>query len=297
MHTLHAFVQNLPMYGAEITVKPDGSCIRNVMRVTHGSNEFVLRQSEDFLKHLHKSGLPALLGASVETTLIEVAGVSEGEQESVLTKITSLCWLLSFASQSLVACYGHSYPANSGTKKQATHGEINARRPVIDINDPEQLVRFAKITFNGYLAIEQERKLRSVIHYLHEAGLPSRPLEVSIVLLFVALENLKHTYAVSVGYRFVGGVFREQNGKTKINFESMCGRLFDSVGMNPNLAPLVSLRNDVIHSGLTGLTPQAQQSHKAELSDLIREYILRLIGYNGSYMSHGFGHPEVRNMS
>jgi hypothetical protein len=297
MHTLHAFVQNLPMYGVEKTVKPDASWVSNVMRVTHGQYEFVIRQDENFLSSMRQSKLSGLRGKSMETTFIEVANVAESERESALSKIDSLCWLLSFASQSLVGCFAHSYPPNGGTKIHEKHGEINALRPVICIDDPAQLVRFVQMTFDNYLATEQERKLRSVIHYLHEAGLQNRPLEVKLILLFVALENLKYTFGIKQpGIFFVNGFFRvenERNAKT-ISLKKMCAKMFLRVHMQPSLESLIALRNDITHSGLSGKTSQQQNAFVAELSDLIREYILRLLNYHGEYQSHGLGPSEVR---
>jgi len=59
--------------------------------------------------------------------------------------------------------------------------------------------------------------------------------------------------------------------------------MFQEVEMNPTLTPIVELRNDLIHSGLSLKSHNEQTAIYNACQDMIREYILRLLGYTGDY--------------
>jgi hypothetical protein len=77
-------------------------------------------------------------------------------------------------------------------------------------------------------------------------------------------------------------------------FQSVLRDMLKEVGMRPRLARIVEYRNALIHSG--GLRLRQTNKHKAyvETQRLIREYLLRLLGYSGRYRNYEqFGAPSI----
>lgn len=50
------------------------------------------------------------------------------------------------------------------------------------------------------------------------------------------------------------------------------------------LQPLVDLRNEVLHTGVASLSIQQQKAQYHAANDLIREYLLRLLGFKGDFL-------------
>ena len=157
-----------------------------------------------------------------------------------------------------------------------------------------QLVKsFIEQTYQRYCELESERKLRVIFDYLAQAEAPGQLMEVRSILSFVALENLKNTFAHSKNIVYADGAFRKpswtqgQRGY-KYSFKELVTLMLDAVGMPHQLDAAYSLRNDLIHSGLTALPFSKQRALYEDVHDLIREYLLRLLGYKGRYSPYAF---------
>jgi hypothetical protein len=107
--------------------------------------------------------------------------------------------------------------------------------------------------------------------------------EVKLLIMFILLENLKYTFASQVGYLFFKGFYRDVTGG-KIRFEQLLKKMFTAAGMNPTLDPIINLRNEIIHSGMSLLPFQQKYNIYVSCHNIFREYFLRLVGYNGEYL-------------
>jgi hypothetical protein len=71
---------------------------------------------------------------------------------------------------------------------------------------------------------------------------------------------------------------------SRLGFQDIMNRMFGAEGMTPSLQPLVDLRNEVLHTGVATLTLQQQKAQYDAANDLIREYLLRLLGFKGDFL-------------
>ncbi len=159
--------------------------------------------------------------------------------------------------------------------------------PVLEIRRGEVVRRFIDLAYPNYKRLERKRNLPQVIDYMVEMQ-ADQFLEVRLLLAFVALESLKDTYARSKGLPFEGGFYRKPPGGRKAprySFEELVCMMFAEVGMRRGLKRLVRLRNEIIHSGVSRKQPRIVHSAYAKVHDVLREYIMRLLGYRGRFIS------------
>ncbi|TDP73119.1 hypothetical protein [Roseateles toxinivorans] len=294
MPDLRAHVANCLIGGETITDLGKGSFIRDTVTFTCERRKFIVTQKPEVIK----GPVSQLNGQFTATTQILVQGVAKSAVPKVLATIDRICWLLSFACQSKVVCYGHDYPADgkAGARK-AVVGTTRVFRPVFEIRDAAVIREFIDQTYPVYTQLEQSRMLNVAIDYQLQAEREAQPTECRLIFAFVLLENLKHTYATSEGIPFVNGFFRVGPGPKDptISFKAMLTRMFKVVGMMPALDDIVSLRNSIVHSGVSDLTHKENWKAYEQVQDLVREYLLRLLGFKGSYglYSEPNGAPAV----
>jgi hypothetical protein len=188
---LRASVANCIMGGNSVTRKDDG-WIRDLVEFDCGGYRFVFRQkpeviSRDFSKYM---------GTFYETTEVTVADVAEDKVQAVKEAMERICWLLSFAGTCQVIPFEYEYPNGSGHGHSiSASGVVQNFRPAFEMVDGAQLKSFVEQTYENYTRLELSRKLNVVIAYLVQTELQSQPTEVRLILVFVALENLKATFA------------------------------------------------------------------------------------------------------
>lgn len=240
-----------------------------------------------------------LVGGFVESTTVEVANVIPSKKTKALAVVDRVCWLLSFAGQSSVVRYAHEYPLGSGAwRSRSVVGASNFFRPPIDIIDGAQTIRYVETCYPQYAALERTRKLNVVFDYLVHMEKRGTPIELRLLMAFVVLENLKDTYARSIGIPYVKGFFRKRPNGTKsspkYSFEELLTLMLKAVGMRKGLKRVISLRNEIIHSGVTRKPAQWQWRRYEHLRDLLQEYLLRLLNYRGYYLTYkGLGDERV----
>lgn len=284
MPDLRALVANCLIGGEKISDLGEGSLIRNTVTLTCGGREIFVIQHEKTIK----KPVSHFTGKFAETTQILVPNVEESAVPEVLACIDRICWLLSFACQSKVLCYGYDYPSEGRGIRKSVVGTARYFRPVLEIRDGAVIREFIEQTYPAYAHLEKSRTLNVAIDYLLQAERESLPTECRLTFAFVLLENLKHTYALSEGIPFVKGFFRtgtSSNADT-ISFKAMLTRMFNAVGMKPNLDQVVSLRNSIVHSGVSGLSHHANWIAYEQIQEFVREYLLRLLGFKGSYVMY-----------
>ncbi len=296
MSDLRAYVANCLMHGETITDLGNGSFIRDTVTFTCEGRKFIVTQRPEVIKN----SVSQFTGRFSTTTQIFVPKVAKSAAPEVLAAIDRICWLLSFACQSKVVCYGHDYPAEVPGGKQAVVGTTRFFRPVFEIRDAAVITDFIDQTYPVYAQLEKSRMLNVAIDYQLQADQELLSTECRLVFAFVLLENLKHTYAHKEGIPFVKGFFRVgPNPKDDtIPFKTMLTRMFKAVNMkvdDTRLKAIVALRNDIVHSGVSALSQHDQRAVYDEVQDIVREYLLRLLGFKGSYAlySNVNGAPAV----
>jgi hypothetical protein len=281
MPDLRAHVANCLIGGEMITDLGKGSFIRDTVTLTCEGRIFIVTQQKGVIE----KSVSCFTGHFSMTTQILVPNVAKSAVPKVLASIDRICWLLSFACQSRVVCYGHDYPAEAIGARKPVVGTTRFFRPVFEIRDGAVIRDFIDQTYPAYIQLEKSRMLNVAIDYLLQAERDALPTECRLIFAFVLLENLKHTYAMSEGIPFVKGFFRKGPSPKDetITFKVMLTRMFKAVGMTPALDSIVSLRNSIVHSGTSDLTHHANWEAYEQIQDLVREYLLRLLGFKGSY--------------
>lgn len=277
-----ARIANFFGHGNQFTHYPDGRSIMNVLAVRLPRYRIRIIQDPRISNNSLKPGRPTV------TSDVEIEGVkrfSEGENI-----VFDLCHLLSFAAVSQVV------PVEFGFKGQTTRIGIAGGswlfRPVIEIENGSATEGYLEKTWAQYRKEKRRRKLPEVIEMLVFSDSPSLPLETRLLHTFVVLENLKATYARSKGIPFVKGFFRKLSDPPKANpkkeetfsFQELLKAMFHDVGMAPTLRRLVKLRNEIIHFGLSKKPYESLIKNHESAQDIIREYLLRLLEYEGPYL-------------
>lgn len=266
MSNLRAYVMNSKVQGESFSEEVDGKGIRDTSVFTCEGQRFILQTKPEQLAE------------------ILVENVAPERVPATMEAIERICWLLALATQSQVACYGHNYPDGSPHKVlNSIHRPGQEADHVINPADGTAIRKFVDQTYPQFKALESARSLKVVIDYMLQAARPGLPMECKLVFLSVLLENLKHTYGTHLQYAIKGGKFVDPVTKTRLGFQDMMNLMFSAVGMAPGLQPLVDLRNEVLHTGVASLTHAQQKLQYDAATDLIREYLLRLLGFKGNF--------------
>ncbi|SDE76432.1 hypothetical protein SAMN05192589_1335 [Paracidovorax valerianellae] len=286
---LKVSIANCLIGGEEITMTGNMG-IKDVININVDGKKIQLRQHADVIN----GEKPERKNAPYTSTEAIIQEVDESGVEAAELLIQRICWMLSFACTCRVIPYAYEYPADSG-KKRVNSITTPARffRPTFELTEGKNIRQFIEQCFPNYKQLEKSRKLRSVIDYLSQAEVKGQLMEVRSILSFITLENLKHSYANSKGYAFVGNYFRKTTGKAtkktpKYFFSDLATEMLNEVGMPAPASNIYSLRNELIHSGLSSLTFHEQLERYEDVHDLIREYLLRLLGYKGAYTPYAF---------
>jgi hypothetical protein len=285
MSTLKAYVANCLIAGDEFTHHPDGSMIRDVVRFKCNKWEFKFRQHPSVVRREFEQ----FKDNFCKTTTVEVENVSPNQIKSVLKTLENICSLLSFACQSEVVCYGHEFQETGHF--ESVSGTANSFRPPIEINNGVSIKHFIEQSYPAFHKLHNKRKLSVVFDYLVHADKFDQPTEISLLLLFVALENLKDTYAKAQGIPYINGWYRKYSatqGKygAKYNFEELLNLMMKSVRMRRSLNQVIALRNEIIHSGLSQKSNLQQWRMYERIQDIIREYIIRVLDYKGEFFTY-----------
>ena len=285
MSTLIAYVANCLMAGDEITHNSDSSWTRDIVRFKCNKWEFKFRQHRNVV--LGKT--EHFKGAFWETSTVIVENVWPNQVGKVLETLESICWLLSFACQSEVLCYGHEFEATKHFK--SVSGSTNYFRPPIQINEGTAVKSFIEQTYPAFHKLNKKRKLSVIFDYLVQADKLNQPSEIRLLLLFVTLESLKDTYAREVGIPYSKGFYRKSTKKPgkqgeSYKFEELLKMMLQSAGMKKGLKQVVELRNEIIHSGLSRKPHSRQWKMYERIQDIIREYLIRTLEYDGEFFTY-----------
>lgn len=285
MARLIAHVANCLIAGDEITHHADGSWIRDVVSFKCNKWVFKFRQHPNVVKR----DIEPLKGTFCNTSNVEVDGVNPNQVNKVLEILEDICWLLSFTCESKVVCYGHEFEDSKHFK--SIFGSANNFRPPIEIADGTAVKNFIEQTYPVFKKLNKKRKLKVIFDYLIHADELNQPSEIRLLLLFTTLEGLKDTYAKELGLPYIDGFYRKASKKQgkkgeTYKFEELLKIMMKSAGMYKGLKQIVELRNEIIHSGLSRKSHSQQWKMYERIQDIIREYLIRLLGYEGNFFTY-----------
>lgn len=265
-----------------------GAWFRGLIRLTLNRYPVELRQHEWVVRSTSWSDLR---GTSRHTTDLRVDNVTDAAREGVLQVCEQLAELLGFATASEVTVFGWEHAVGAPfARQQRTTATINHFIPVVDTRDGEAVRLFVERTWVGFDRERHRRNLPAVFHYLALAEQEGTPVELKLAILFIVLEQLKHSFAVNNGFVFFPPRFHLPGTTTPTRrsgrgLEALLSEMFAGVGMSPALGTVVDLRNEILHSGLSARSFPELSRIQGDTLMLIREYLLRLLGYTGVFFT------------
>ncbi|WP_316228181.1 MULTISPECIES: hypothetical protein [unclassified Bradyrhizobium] len=300
---------NLLGYGEKVTKRKDGGWTRDKYHLKLGTHSAMIKQ--------HKGALDVrsnhVRGRQVNSSTVTVTDVSSLEEGIAI--VDDLCWLLSLATQSSVMAY--EYSLGRQKKWHPVHGVYNSWRPPFH-SSIGKLSDFVEQAWPNYQRLKGNRPLSAFIHMLDASDLSGGLLELKIATSIQCLESIKTYFALAEGSRLGiredrSGRFLDSSGK-EISFEQLLKLTLQDVGMTlpSSFTRIKRLRNALVHRGFIREvdavtkyifgTLQLGAMHTAmfevmeDTQDLLREYMLRLLGYKGDYWSYsksGMGHRSI----
>lgn len=282
-----AYIANCPIIG-ECTSTIDGTKYLNIIKLHLG--QFDLKIVEE--PQVVTKNLGEFRGHSKHTTKLLIENIAEDQLKNAEELAGEVASLLSLATCSMVTKFGYEF--HNGKPIQSINpifGKLLYFRPLIDTKDGSLIRKYLELTWPAYRHLKDSRLLNIAFNYFVWSQLNEEPIQLSLVITFVLFENLKHTYAMQQGYPFIKGFFREHGatlskpGKSK-SFQELLKEMFEAVGMTPKLDSIKKLRNDLIHSGVSNLNLREYIDIYSECHDILREYLLKLLKYTGTYFPY-----------
>lgn len=284
MPDYHALIANC-LIGGDTFSTIDGHKIRNVIQTHLDQFDVEIIQRPEFIIH----GTDDYRGQSLHTTDLWIRNLPSQEFPAAELLVRDITELLSFAAVSDVVCFGYDFlDIQPISQRRAFVGETQRFRPLYDLQNGDWVRHYLETTLPTYRQIRDVRQLNITTAYYVLSEKHGLPIELQLVTLFVLLEHLKHTFGHQQGNPFIKGCFRNHGATTaqlgpKLTFEQLLTAMFGAVGMAPNLTTIISLRNELIHSGISQLDFQAKWAMLSAIQDILREYFLRLWDYHGEY--------------
>lgn len=295
MSTLTVSVANC-VIGGERTTNYDNGWLRNLIQLQLGNHEVeIVQQPTAF-----RADSSSLKDHFNFTTQLFIHGVRELRAARVVADDISA--LLSLATMSQVRPFAYEYNGDRST--HTTTGITVIYRPTIEVQDGRQVRHYLESTWISYRKLKRRRKLAAVIDYLVTADLPLQPLEVRLLLVFVAMENLKATYAreKKIPYSTRGfhkvtiPMTRSIKRYRTYTFEELLRLMLHEVGILRGLKQTSRLRNQIVHWGLSK-RPYASLDRTYDFcQDLTREYLLRLLQYEGPFLLYSSASRLVKHL-
>lgn len=279
--TFTAQIANYITSGDRTTELENGGWIKNIIDFDLGKYKGSLIISPDALdkKRERSNDIKGFLIESGDLVIEGIETAKEGEQV-----VTDICNLLALATMSKVIWYAYSF--NGSGKKISVSGFYNHFRPLLACGSPGQTQNFLELCWEPYQKFRETRKLYAVIEYLLQCDKPSQPMEIKMLFISIVLESLKSTHAHEQGYEFDGkGFFKKkpEGKKQYMSFQKLLEEMLAEKGMQADLADIIKLRNEVFHNGLSEKGYEHMRKTYDKAQDIVREYLLRLLDYNGPY--------------
>ena len=285
---------------------------------TQGVLDTTIIQCEGFIFEFRQQDIKLkqseYINKTILTTIVTVRDITEEQIPQILEIIDNICWLLSFAQQSPVARHDYKVNANKSFNS-CSHILINPLRNIID-DRGEDIRKFVELTYPTFKKLKSSRQLPIVIGYLCEANRSSLALEIALISHYIAIENLKNTFALEQQYQYSGQYFIHKNfphldnppkdienylpltkSRKKyvhrkfgqVSSTEMTFKMFEDINFNrTKIKPFLTKRHKIIHEGI--LLPCSGNNYnnqaivdRCDVSDLLRQYLLTLLNYKGTY--------------
>lgn len=261
----------------------------------HSSRDMIRLSLPPFRAELKQLTLEFRKNIWQETTQLTIADISSQQFEEAKAAAGDLCWLLMLATMSPVMPFAYQYgKQRSG---HSTSGRLQIFRPTIETQDGSAVRAFCEACWLEFRRLKASRQLVVPIHYLVDADSDGVLSEVRLLMAYAALENLKATFADGTpGITFNGKHYVEKDtaGKQRpLGFKILLERMLAAVGMTPPLDDLIELRNEIVHRGLSNKSFPELRTQYEHAQDILREYLLRLLGFKGLYIGYGSLSPVV----
>lgn len=307
MENLEVFLINLFMLGENFS-NHNNQRIRDTTVIECEGFKFEFKQLNIHLKQSE------FINQSLITTKITIENISSDQVEQILIIIDDFCSLLSFTQQSPIRRYSYKI----GSLEYSTNCSgivVNPLRSIIE-NTGKKIRNFIEQAYPTFKKIKSIRQLNVVFGYLCEANRSTLVLEIALISHYVAIENLKHTFALDNRYEYSGQHFTHKDfppldnlppniedywlpkGKRKKYVHKMYGqitstemtlRMFEASHFNRDeITPFLMKRHRMIHEGI--LLPFGDENYmeqaieeRRDVSDLLRKYLLTLLHYKGEY--------------
>lgn len=296
MATLRAYLCNCLIGGRSAAEHADGGLRKDTIIWNLNGYDVHLQQK----KNIVSGDISKLIGTICYTTDVVAHGVRPKDRQKAMDTVCDLSILLSLVCESRIWPFRWEY--FDGRRSYADNpstGTAQFYRPPLNIRDGDTVHSFVATVWQSYSRVKKKRRIRELVHYLCLMELPENPLQLKLIIAFTILENLKDTWARSRRIPFAGGFFRKVSSPPKANpkkepkyaFEDMLREMLREMKMRRGLRRIIKLRNDLIHSGLSRRSDRTQFRIYDVCRDIIREYLLRLIGYSGDY--HLYSDPNA----
>jgi len=289
------YLANCLINGQEMVELRSNYRVRSLIRLKLAGYDLELYQSDSaFPQHRSK-----VAGQLFPSTKFIVHDISEKDIDVLKSVGYSLANLMSFGTDSQVRFYRWKLSPVSRGEEWFTMGVVGAHRPVVNVLLGDEVKHFIECCFPQFEKYREERFLPQVFEYYVLADCVDLPMEVKLANLFILLENLKHSFAsMSGNFFFKNGFFyRVTNKKKRASFREILEEMFQEQGMEPDLAKIVKLRNDIIHTGLCGLELEEMFELYASIKDIVAEYLLKLLGFEGQYLIYSSSGRKFQNMN
>ena len=281
MSDYRALIANCLMLGERFGIV-GGKKYLNLINLSLDKFDVELEENPDIVS----SNFGDFKGIALHTTNLHIKNLTSTQFEDVELVATEVAELMSLATCSSVQKCGYNFEGKGSL--EPVIGQVQYFRPSIDTHRGALVRSFLEKTWPAYHQVRNDRKLNVAFQYYVLSQQNELPMELLLVISFVLLENLKHNFALYQGYPYLKGYFRLKGATTskpgqKKTFEELLEEMFQQVGMTPTLASIIQLRNELIHSGISTLDTSTQTAIYDKCQDIIREYLLKFLGYTGQY--------------
>lgn len=308
MPIFRARIVNMPGYGEHATRHKNGGWTRDKTQLKLVDHAVTIKQRKSVLKFDGNEWR----GKQHDTSTIFVSKVSSLEEG--VTVVDDLCWLLSFAHSSHIQAYHYSYGKRA--KGHGVRGTYNHWRPPFH-SGVGKVSDFVQQAWPNYQKLKATRPLAALIHMIGASDLGDGLLEAQVSASVQCLESIKSYFALSEGSRYKitearNGTFRR--GNAEISFEDLLKLTLQDVGMKlpSSFDEIRKIRNALVHRGFIRETDNitkvifgnapAGGMHGAmfgvmeDAQDILRGYMLRLLGYKGKWCAYSFKEELYREV-
>jgi len=281
-----AHIANCLVIGEHARDLGDGAWTRSDIRLSLSGLHVTLRQEPWVISGPSWS---SLRGQWLHTTTLVFEDLLEGDRDLAIDCAQAVSHLLGFLTNCEVAFYGWKHEVGESIGHQWTStGEIDGFIPVLASRDGTVVRSFVEGSWACFLAERNSRKLPAVFHYLALAAKEGTPIELQLAIYSIVLEQLKYSFAVANNFVWIAPSFHVPGTSTPVKgskrgFEALLNQMFAVFGMSPPLSEVVALRNELLHSGVSSRPFNELEVMRGSIVALIREFILRMLGYSGAF--------------